>query len=210
MLTFLSESGSLVLRLCDRATKPTPIRRPKMSCGGAQYRNAMPNGADLVPPSRRCVRNAHGINVRAWQSGITVLAAAGLVLAACAHVLAADDREECATTGNLDQSIAACGRVIADDAETAANRAAAYKNRGDAYYSRKDYDRAIADYNEAIKLDPSQTLTYHVLAYVNRGIINFDKKDYDRAIVDFSEAIKLDPKHAVAHKRARISQQAGP
>jgi aspartyl protease family protein len=165
----------------------------------------MPNGTDLVPPSRHCARNAHGMNVRAWQSGITVLAAAGLVVAACAHVLAADDREECATTGSLDRSIAACARVIANDAETAANRAAAYKNRGNAYYSRKDYDRAIADYNEAIRLDPSQTLTYHVLAYVNRGIAAFDRKDYDRAIADFSEAIRLDPKFAVAYNRRGLA-----
>jgi len=140
----------------------------------------------------------HAIKERVNRTGIELLAAAGLVLAMSVSVFAAGDREDCAATGNPDQSIAACARVIADDSETAANRAAAYKNRGNAYYNKKDYGDAIADYNEAIRLDPSQALTYHALAYVNRARTYSDKKDYDRAIADYSEAIKLDPKLATA------------
>lgn len=136
--------------------------------------------------------------------GIVLLAAAGSVLASVG-VVVAGDREDCAATGNPDQSIAACARVIAGDAETAANRAAAYKNRGNAYYNKKDYDGAIADYNEAIRLDPSQALTYHVLAYLNRAATHYEKKDYDRAIADYSQAIKLDPKHAIAHNRRGLA-----
>ena len=148
---------------------------------------------------------AHAIKERVGPTGIVLLAAAGLVLATSVGVFAAGDREDCAATGNPDQSIAACARVIADNTETAANRAVAYKNRGNAYYNKKDYDGAIADYNEAIRLDPSQALNYRVLAYVNRARIYFDKKDYDRAIADDSEAIKLDPKLATAYNRRGVA-----
>ena len=140
----------------------------------------------------------HTINEGVGRTGIELLAAAGLVIGTSVSILAAGDREDCAATGNPDQSIAACARVIADDSETAANRVVAYKNRGHAYYNKKDYDGAIADYNEAIRLDPSQVLTYHVVAYVNRARIYSDKKDYDRAIADYGEAIKLDPKLVTA------------
>jgi tetratricopeptide (TPR) repeat protein len=135
---------------------------------------------------------------RIGRSANVLLAAAGLVLT-CVGIVVAGDREDCAATGNPDQSIAACARMIGNDAETVANRAVAYKNRGNAYYNKKDYDGAIADYNQAIKLDPNQALTYHVLAFANRARIYFDKKDYDRAIADYNEAIKLDPKLATAY-----------
>src|SRR5215468_3408886 len=96
----------------------------------------------------------HAINEGFGRTRIKLLAAAGLVLTTSISVVAAGEKEDCGATGNPDQSIAACARVIADDSETAANRAVAYKNRGNAYYNKKDYDRAIADYSEAIKLDP--------------------------------------------------------
>ena len=118
----------------------------------------------------------HAMKERVGRSGIVLLAAAGPVLASVG-IVAAGDREDCAATGNPDQSISACARVIADGAETAANRAAAYKNRGNAYYNKKDYDGAIADYNDAIRLDPNQALTYHLLAYLNRAAIHYGKKD---------------------------------
>ena len=71
----------------------------------------------------------HAMKERVGPTGI-VLLAAGLVLATHVGGVSAGDREDCTATG--DQSIAACARVIADDTETAANRAEAYKNRGNA------------------------------------------------------------------------------
>ena len=132
----------------------------------------------------------HAMTEYVGRSGSVLPAAAGLVLAASVGAFATD-REDCATISNPDQSIAACARVIADDVETAANRAVAYENRGNANYSKKDYDRAIADYNEAIRLDPKYPAVFN-----DRGLAYSVKGDYDRAIADYSEAIRLDPKYA--------------
>ena len=87
----------------------------------------------------------HAMKECVGRTGTMLLVAAGPVLATSLVVLAAGDREDCAATGNPDLSIPACARVIADDSETAANRAVAHKNRGNAYYNKRDYDRAIAD-----------------------------------------------------------------
>jgi tetratricopeptide (TPR) repeat protein len=35
---------------------------------------------------------------------------------------------------------------------------AAYINRGVVYDKKSDYDRAIADYNQAIRIDPNNTV----------------------------------------------------
>src|SRR6266481_4148763 len=117
-----------------------------------------------------------------------------VLLCTCVVVFAASDREDCADADNPDQKIASCSRVIADDAESAPNRAHAYGTRGAAYYDKGEFDRAIADFSQAIKLDPN-----YALAYNNRGFAYFRKNDFDRAIVDYTEAVKRNPNYALAY-----------
>ena len=39
----------------------------------------------------------------------------------------------------------------------------AYSNRGVAYFDLRDYDHAISDFNDAIRLNPNDTLAIHSL-----------------------------------------------
>src|SRR6266849_2670041 len=133
------------------------------------------------------------------RTGIAVLVPV-IFLFTCVLVFAASDREDCADAENADQKIASCSRVIADDAESAPNRARAYGNRGAAYYDKSEFDRAIADFSEAVKIDANVVPPYFALAYSRRGLASAEKKDYDRAIVDYSEAIKLNPTSIEVYK----------
>jgi tetratricopeptide (TPR) repeat protein len=106
---------------------------------------------------------------------------------------AADDQETCKRTWGLDDSIAACSRLI--DRNPADGDA--YFNRAHAYDNKSDYDRAIADYDRLIQLNPR-----HVEAYRNRGqIYILHKQDYDRAIADFDQVLKLSPNDGDAYKQ---------
>jgi len=102
-----------------------------------------------------------------------------------------------------------------------------YNNRGAAYSRKGDFDRAIADYDEAIRLDPRQTLFHtnrinayahkgdfdtaiaacderirleaNAVYYNNRGVYYSEVGEVDRAIADYTEAVRLDPNDAVAY-----------
>ncbi len=52
----------------------------------------------------------------------------------------------------------------------------------------EDFDRALADFNEAIRLDPKETL-----AFTGRAIAWYNKEEYDKAIADNTEAIRINP-----------------
>ena len=67
--------------------------------------------------------------------------------------------------------------------------ASAYNSRGLVWQEKGEYDIAIADYNEAIRLEPSESIYFN-----NRGDARRDKGDYKKAIADFDEAIRLDQK----------------
>src|SRR6266567_1765236 len=209
------KSSGLDVAGCDGpfmpADRPPPIRYSAWRGGDLGRRR--PDSRLLMltmgkPISRGCQMRlrefiAHAIKERVGPTGIVLLAAAGLVLATSVGVFAAGDREDCAATGNPDQSIAACARVIADNTETAANRAVAYKNRGNVYFDKKDYDRAIADDSEAIKLDPKLATAYN-----RRGVAYLNKRDLDRAFADYNEAINLSPNFAAAYNnRGGIHQR---
>jgi tetratricopeptide (TPR) repeat protein len=96
-------------------------------------------------------------------------------------------------TGNADERISACTRIIDRGRESTNNRASAYNSRGIAYFSKGENDRAIRDFDEAIRLKPKSP----VLLY-NRGFAYYSKADYDRAIQDYDEAIGIFPKYMIA------------
>src|SRR5205823_5192713 len=54
---------------------------------------------------------------------------------------------------------------------------------------KRDYVRALADCNEALRLDPTFTLSFW-----NRGVIRAEQHEFDRALADHNEALRIDPK----------------
>ena len=62
--------------------------------------------------------------------------------------------------------------------------------------TRRNTISPSADYNEAIRLDPSNSV-----AYSNRGGIWNLKKDFEKAIADFNEAIRLAPQKCLGIPR---------
>lgn len=123
---------------------------------------------------------------------LAILSVAAALLASIIPAQAAseDDYRAC-YDGKGDAAIAACGRIINDQKETAAHRARAYNNRGVEYRAKGNGDRAVADYNDAMRINPAYAEPYY-----NRGNFYFDKNDYDRAILDYNEAIRLNPECA--------------
>ncbi len=87
-----------------------------------------------------------------------------------------------------------CTQVIEDASESDSNRALALYMRGLAYVARGDNDRAIADYNEAIRLNPTNGLTFN-----ERGLAYKAKGDLDRAIADLNEAVRFNSSNADIH-----------
>src|SRR6266436_3543653 len=152
-----------------------------------------------VPAGTKPAARLRKFVVTGGRSGIAVLVPV-IFLFTCVFVFAASDREDCADAENADQKIASCSRVIADDAESAPNRARAYSNRGAAHYDKSEFDNAIADFSEAVKIDAHVVPAYFALAYSRRGLASAEKKDYDQAIADYSEAIKLNPSSIEVYK----------
>lgn len=102
----------------------------------------------------------------------TVLAA--IVLSSPATTASERDRDDC--SGNDPAlMIRGCTQVIEDASESDSNRALALHMRGLAYVARGDNDRAITDYNEAIRLNPTNGLTFN-----ERGLAYKAKGDVDR------------------------------
>jgi tetratricopeptide (TPR) repeat protein len=66
---------------------------------------------------------------------------------------------------------------------------------GNDKYDNGNYQGALADYNQAIALDPKNSL-----AYYNRGTLKYIKLDDPlEALIDFNQAISLDPKNSLAY-----------
>ena len=102
--------------------------------------------------------------------------------------------EDCSQELDRGLGISGCTAVIRSGQYSGKNLAAAYSNRGGAYFSLGDHARAIEDYDQALRLDPDDTV-----AYSNRGRAYDNLGEYRRAIQDYDQALRLDPGNAYAY-----------
>ncbi len=114
---------------------------------------------------------------------------------------AADDRESCKTASG-DVAIEACSRAITSGKIKGKVLSLLYTNRGVEYFIKGEFDRAIADHDQAIKLDPKNSLGFN-----NRGNAYGAKREFERAIADYDQAIKLNPKYAAAFYNRGLAKQ---
>ncbi len=126
----------------------------------------------------------------------------GSMVAAVASAQWTPDAETCRTAGTVDERINACTRAIISGQLSTQNLAITFSNRGNAWRSKGENDRAMADYNEAIRLNPQNSI-----AYTNRGIAWRGNSASDRAIADYTEAVRLDPKNAIAYYNRGIERR---
>ncbi len=98
-----------------------------------------------------------------------------------------------------EQQIKVCTSVIASGNWKGRGLSWAFGDRGLAYFALRDFDHAFADFNEAIRLDPTDSMARN-----NRGTISMLRDDADRAMEDFDEAIKLDPNSVLAHRNRAV------
>jgi tetratricopeptide (TPR) repeat protein len=110
------------------------------------------------------------------------------------------DDEEVAKCANLkhdqspDAQLFACNAAIASGKWSGKALAWAYANRVAPRVLKGDLEGALADANEAIHLDPQNTMAFN-----NRGFVYMFKDDPERALADFNESIRLDPSQPLAH-----------
>jgi tetratricopeptide (TPR) repeat protein len=123
-----------------------------------------------------------------------------MLLAFC-RLAAADDRETCKNSSG-DVAIDACSNAIKSGKLKGRALSLLYTNRGVEYVGKEDVDHAIADHDQAIKVDPKNSLAFN-----NRGNAYAAKREFDRAIEDYDQAIKLNPKYAAAFFNRGLAKQ---
>jgi tetratricopeptide (TPR) repeat protein len=120
------------------------------------------------------------------------MAAISLVLLATSAMAASNkDSADCAQTADPDLQLAACARWLKADHLSVQQQATAHNNRCVAFQEQRDFDHAIAECDEAIRLNPKNSV-----AYSNRCAALIKNQEIDRSFADCDEAIRLDPKNA--------------
>ncbi len=128
-------------------------------------------------------------------------AASRLALCVTAVFVAASGRAAAAPAEDLaacfkaqgEAAISACTAAITSKKHQGAELATAHIVRGNAYFSRGDYNNAARDYDEAIQLNPKNSV-----AFYNRGNVYNRLGQYDDAIENYDKAIELRPDYANA------------
>jgi tetratricopeptide (TPR) repeat protein len=138
------------------------------------------------------------MNFKSWLVSLALCAIAGCGAASAASQ---QDWDACSGKGAA-PSTAACGRIVADESESAQNRADAYLFRAGTYLSQGNADGAIADYGEAIRLAPR-----NAVAYASRAVAYLQKGDREHAVIDYALARRLDP--AMLASMAAANPQIG-
>lgn len=138
---------------------------------------------------------------KAVQPFSVTAAASRLALCAAAVFVAASGRAAAAPAEDLeacfkqqgDAAISACTAAITSKKHQGAELATAHIVRGNAYFSKGDYNGAARDYDEAIQLNPKNSV-----AFYNRGNVYNRLGQYDDAIENYDKAIELRPNYANA------------
>lgn len=93
-----------------------------------------------------------------------------------------------------DLQISGCTSIILGGRETINNLSIAFNNRGNGYTLKKDDDKALSDFNQALRINPKNSLTFR-----NRANVHRRAKRYDSALSDYNDAIRLKPDYARAY-----------
>ncbi len=118
---------------------------------------------------------------------IALAVCAALFAAAPAHGASQQDHDDC-NSADVERNITGCAGVADDETESLKVRAIARVGRALALDRKGDLDGAMADFNDAIRLNPDDSL-----ALSDRGVLWREKGDIDRAIADFTAAIARNP-----------------
>ncbi|MFZ0352105.1 MAG: tetratricopeptide repeat protein [Pseudolabrys sp.] len=124
-----------------------------------------------------------------------------IVVMAFGRPAAADDRDTCKNSSG-EVAIDACSSAITSKKFKGRTLSLLYTNRGVEYVVKEDIDHGIADHDQAIKLDPKNSIAFN-----NRGNAYGAKREFDRAIADYDQAIKLNPKYAAAFYNRGVAKQ---
>jgi tetratricopeptide (TPR) repeat protein len=95
--------------------------------------------------------------------------------------------DDCSQTSDIARSIDACTRIVNDQNESIADRAASYTALGNDNLALAKLDEAIADYDSAIQLDQK-----NIFAYASRAIAYARKGERWRAFGDYGMANSVD------------------
>src|SRR5262245_4569801 len=99
-----------------------------------------------------------GEGANMWSQNFTAFPGIAIVMVlAIGQPAAADDRETCKNSSG-DVAIEACSSAIKSGKFKGRNLSLLYTNRGVEYVGKEDVDRGIADHDQAIKLDPKNSL----------------------------------------------------
>ena len=87
------------------------------------------------------------------------------------------------------------------------NDAQSLLNEGGSLFQKGKYDSAIQKYNEALQIDPNNSIGYNLLGMAYRFKFNQTgtQEFKDKEIESFKKAIELDPKFWVAYKNLAAS-----
>ena len=87
------------------------------------------------------------------------------------------------------------------------NDAQSLINEGGSLFQKGNYDSAIQKYNEALQIDPNNSIGYNLLGMAYRFKFNQTgtQEFKDKEIESFKKAIELDPKYWVAYKNLAAS-----
>jgi len=148
--------------------------------------------------------------LKALQPLSMTVAASRLAVCVAALFVAASGRTAAAPAEDLEAcykaqgeaAISACTAAITSKKHQGAELATAHIVRGNAYFSKGDYNGAARDYDEAVRLNPKNSV-----AFYNRGNVYNRLGQYDDAIENYDKAIELRQDYANAFNNSAYTSK---